>query len=253
MSVRRRVPAALLALALPLAAASDERAAESEPPRRGLGLAIAHAERPYRGASARTRWRPFAVYEGRRLRLHGDAASFDIAAGDAFAVAAVASLAQDGYEASDAPVLAGMAERGSPVWAGASLRWRRGAFEAVLEWTADVSGHSGGRRAALRVGRAFDLGRWRLAPRASATRFDARAAGYYHGVRAEEAHAGRPAYAPGAAVSLGVGLHLARRLGRRDAVFLDLGTERAGASVRAGPLGGDDVRTHAVVGYLRMF
>ncbi|WP_024892007.1 MipA/OmpV family protein [Luteimonas huabeiensis] len=251
MSMRRRAAAVALSLALSLAAAAAEPAAG--PLRTGLGLAIAHAERPYRGASARTRWRPFAVYEGRRLHLHGDAASFDLAAGEAFALAAVASLAQDGYAPDDAPVLAGMAERGAPLWAGASLRWRRGAFEAALEWTADVSGHSDGRRAALRAQRAFDLGRWRLAPRAVATRLDARAAGYYHGVRAEEARTGRPAYAPGASVSLGVGLHLARRLGPADAVFLDLGAERAGASLRAGPLGGDGVRTHAVVGYLRMF
>ena len=70
------------------------------------------------------------------------------------------------------------------------------------------------------------LGRWTLTPWASVLWQDARLTGYYYGVSEEEATAGRPAYTPGAARNLAVGVNTAWHVNERFFMFANVGVEK---------------------------
>jgi hypothetical protein len=63
-----------------------------------------------------------------------------------------------GYEADDAPILSGMAERKGGFWAGAKVKWHNGLADVNLEWLGDASSYSKGQRLSLALEKTWRMG-----------------------------------------------------------------------------------------------
>jgi len=99
-----------------------------------------------------------------------------------------------GYEAGDAPILAGMAERKSSWEAGLAIGGENKYGFAELTWFRDILGNSDGSLLRLELGKFIEKGKWTFVPSVFVIRYDDRFNDYYYGVRPGEATVGRPAY-----------------------------------------------------------
>jgi outer membrane protein len=124
-----------------------------------------------------------------------------------------------GYNASDSPRTAGMADREFGIDAGPSLRWTTPAGVVNFEYGFDVTGRSNGQAAQLQFVRPLitDQG-FRLNGLLSATWQNAAMNTYYWGMRASET-GGQGARNVGAGVGLSAGLTGLYNVGSNGALF----------------------------------
>jgi outer membrane protein len=230
------IPAAIAAAAMHMSAlahGADDEGAQGW----GLGLAVGTKTRPYRGIDSKVEVLPMVTFQNRWVRVMGPGVELKLGSAGPVAFGLTASyMLRDGYSASDSPFLAGMAKREASVWLGAKAMVRGEIADLSAEWSADGMGNSHGQKFRLGVQRRFALGHLGLTPRLAATWQNRHFVRYYYGVEADEALAGRPAYAPGATVNTEVGLRLDYRLTLRQMAFADLGLTTLGSAARNSPI-----------------
>jgi len=218
---------------LPLSSLADEPTDGSY---WGLGLAVSASQRPYRDADNETRALPLLMFENRWVRVAGAGIYLKLPSAGPVSFALRARYAFDGYEADDAPILNGMAERKSSLWLGGAARWQNPIANLSAEWLGDGSGHSKGQQFKLQLDRSFRAGDVELTPRVAAIWLDRKYVDYYYGVAASEAAAGRPFYEGDASVNAEVGVRAVYSLAPRHALTLDVGATRLGGSIKDSPL-----------------
>ena len=210
--------------------------APSDEPSWGIGLAAMQETRPYRDFDNTTEVLPLLTCENRWFRIFGPGVEVKLGNAGPVGFGLTASYAADGYKASDSPALTGMAERKNSAWVGARASVRTDWATISAEWSGDASGHSEGQKLKLGVERRFAMGEFGVTPRASATWLDRNFTRYYYGVSASEAQQGRSTYAPNAAVNTSLGVRLDYRVAPQQTLFLDLGVEALGKTIRNSPL-----------------
>lgn len=252
--------AAALVLLMPrLAAAAEAEPADSW----SLGLGAGSMQKPYAGMDRENRVLPMLSYENRWLRVAGLGAEvklqrlgLGLGLGDKqhLDFRLVARYDGSGFEADDAPILNGMAERKGGFWAGARAIWRTGFAQLNAEWTADASGHSQGQRLSLGVEKNFRVGpQLMLTPRLGAAWLDRKSVDYYFGVRDGEVQPGRAAYGGRAGVNTELGLRGAYLLDRHHSLFVDVGVTRLSRAIRDSPLVDRSTENRVFMGYLYRF
>lgn len=248
--------AAALVLLMPRLAA----AAETEPAASwGLGLGAGSMQKPYAGMDRENRVLPMLSYENRWLRVAGLGAEvklprLDLSDTQHLDFRLVARYDGSGYEADDAPILNGMAERKGGFWAGARAIWHTGFAQLSADWTADASGHSKGQRLSLGVEKNFRVGpQLMLTPRLGAAWLDRKSVDYYFGVRDGEVLPGRAAYGGRAGVNTELGLRGAYLLDRHHSLFVDVGVTRLSRPIRDSPLVDRSTENRVFMGYLYRF
>lgn len=226
----------------------------------GLGIGGVATRSPYRGMTSPDMVIPVVVYESRLLRIYGPSVNLSLPkAGPVSLSVAVRWSAvtprmwRDGYQASDSLVLAGMGERKDKVWMGGVATWHSAHADVAAELMRDVSGDSKGLKLNIRAEHVFLMGRVQLAPTIGATWLDPRYVAYYYGVKMNEMRADRPAYDPGGAIVLELGLRASYEFTQRDALFFDASTSRLGASIRSSPLVDKSNSSRITLGYLHMY
>lgn len=201
----------------------------------GLGAGVERA--PYRGVDARARLLPLLIYENRWISVAGPGLDLKLPDAGPVQLRLRARYAFDGYEANDAPELAGMTERKGSLWLGAAASWQTALGELSIELLGDASGHSKGRQWRLGWEREFSLGdQLQLTPRLGLRGLDDRYVDYYVGVRADEVRAGRAAYRGEALQQAEIGLRLGYQLGPRQSLFADLSARSLGGAMERSPL-----------------
>jgi outer membrane protein len=247
-------------LVLGLCATSAARAAPpGEAPSWGLGVAEISVQQSYTGIKREHHALPLVSYENQYVRVFGPvvefkAASFDLGGGQRLDLRVTGKYDFSGYETGDAPILTGMRERKSSFWAGARAIWRTGVADVSAELQADIAGKSHGRRASLALERNWRIGEHvMLTPRASAAWVDRKYVGYYYGVEAGEARAGRVAYFGKSGVNFDVGLRGTYSAGEHHAFFLDLGLTRLPNAIKDSPLVDRSTENRVGLGYLYRF
>lgn len=223
----------------------------------GLGLAATVSQSPRQGVDDKPSVLPLLYVENDWLRVLGTGAelkagTWELGPGD-LSLKGRLEYDGDGYKASDARELRGMAERKDSFWAGASVAWRVGSVTASMEWLADVSDESNGQHLRLQLDHRFALGRFMVKPRVRMDRFDAKYVDYYYGVEAREARANRPAYEGKAGLSTSVGLRLDYPLDARQVLFLDASTTRWPDEITDSPLVDRETTSKLGIGYLFRF
>jgi outer membrane protein len=159
-----------------------------------------------------------------------------------------------GYEASDSPALAGMAERKSSVWAGVKVEWENDLADVKLELLGDASGNSKGRRVVLGLERKWMLSpKLMLIPQVSIESVDKKYVDYYYGVRASEARAGRAAYAGQSTVNPEISLTGIYRFDKQQSLMLNVGVKSVGKEIKNSPIVGRSTENRVMVGYMYRF
>lgn len=257
----RTLSLALAAAALtPLAAsAAEPQPAQEGASSWGVGLAVITTQEGYAGKDRKNRVLPLLSYENDRVRLLGPLAEFKLgrvgaADGQQLDFRLVARYDFGGYDAGDAPVLAGMSERKGGVWVGGKVNWRSDWANLGAEWTADAASHSKGQRFGLSLERTWRVGPQLLAaPRLGATWLDRKTVDYYYGVRPSEAAPGRPTYAGASTVNAELSLRTTYLLDRQQSVYFDVGVTRLGSSIRNSPLVDRSTENRVLMGWLYRF
>ena len=247
--MRAIVLSTCLALAAPAAFAQDADAPDREgPPRWTIGLLAIERDAPYVGLDEDPLVVPFVRFEGERFYVRDLRAGWRLVDTKGFELAAFAQARMDGYDVSDSPVFAGMADRDRSLDLGLAATWRTKAGGLELALAQDALDKSGGREASLSWGLPFDAGDWGLLPALSLRWQDADLVGYYYGVRATEATLGRPAYDPGSALVPEVSLIVQRPLAGRWTMYARIGHTRYPGAIADSPLVDDDATTSLMVG-----
>ena len=122
----------------------------------GIGVGLISTQKPYIGVDRENTLLPMIQFENRYVRLFGPTVEvklpglkLDGSQHLDFRLVGQMNLDGAGYEADDAPILAGMAERKGGFWAGAKVKWHNGLADVNLEWLADASSYSKGQRVSL--------------------------------------------------------------------------------------------------------
>ena len=237
-SLRRYLSRAVRPAHMPLVAAMlcalpalAEPGAGSPPPSSwALGVGAITFDKAYAGIDREHLPLPFIQYENRWVSIAGPQVGFKLlglapAPSHAVNLDLVVRYDGSGYDDDDirdTPVLAGMRERKSGVWAGARIEWKSNWAVLSAEALGDASGNSEGKRFNLGVEKTWHIGeRVTITPRVTASWQDDKYVDYYYGVRADEARAGRAAYRGGSGVNAEVGLRAMYAFDRRHSILLD--------------------------------
>jgi outer membrane protein len=226
----------------------------------GLGLAVMSAQKAYKGMDRETRALPMLSFENQYVKLSGPnlelkLPGLQLSDSQRLNFGIVAKLfGGGGYEASDSPALAGMAERESGVWAGAKVEWENDVADVKLELLGDASGKSKGQRAALGLGRKWMLGpSVMLMPQVGVEWVDKKYVDYYYGVRASEATAGRAAYTGKATVNPEVSLTGIYRFDKHQSLMLNVGVKALGKEIKNSPIVDRSTENRVMLGYTYRF
>jgi outer membrane protein len=156
-----------------------------------------------------------------------------------FEVGALAKLQTLGYEATDSPMFAGLADRAWTVEVGPSFGWRG---PVHVDWTAfvDLLRNQHGSNHVLRFSLPRAYPRGYLIPEIGFHRYTRQFVDYYYGVPVEAALPGRPAFEGEAANGLSLGLAWGLRVTPRWILTGMVDIERFGRQIADSPLVDDD-------------
>lgn len=179
---------------------------------------------------------PLYLYEGERVFSHGtefgvhvldsDRISMDVVGRYRFSQLRPAELGLEGIEPRDQTLEAGVSLSFGGAWGRLS-----GA------WLADTLGHHDGQTAEISYGFPMHFRRLSVTPWLSYEWQSAELASYYFQVTAAESEAsGLPAYRPGSAGNVGVGVNTAYRVTDNVLLFANLGHFRLDSAIADSPL-----------------
>lgn len=207
----------------------------------GLGLATRASSSPYLKDGTRYDLVPLYLYEGERLFLHANRAGVKLFNdGDRSSGQRLDVFIEQRFEGFPAenlpPSLAGMATRDSGIDLGLAYRLRQSWGILRAELVRDVGSASGGYETRLGYGYEWRSAQWSLRPDVSVSWRDAKLNNYYYGVRANEAIAGRAAYAPGSGTQAQLGLYGSYDVSERWRLLAGVSATVLGASVKNSPI-----------------
>lgn len=225
----------------------------------GLGIGVISKKDAYRGIKRETEVVPVLRFENEYVEFFGlglevKLPSLRLGERNRVKFGLVAEYDMSGYEAKDAPVLAGMAERKGGFWAGAKTEWENEVVDLTAEWTADASGNSKGRKFSLGLKKQWHLGQHTMVmPYLTAHQLDKKYVDYYYGVRAAEATAGRAAHVGKGGVNVEIGMRTMYQFDEHHSVLLDLSMTRLAKNIKASPLVDRSSTSKLILGYLYSF
>jgi outer membrane protein len=179
-----------------------------------LGVGVISNTSPYRDAKS---WNiqpiPAISYIGDRVQILGVKALCGILGWGDFALAATAGYRFGAYQEKDSSYLQGMGNRKDTILGGLALQYKLPeGFKLSAGYEHDVLDRTGGGIGHLDLEKAFQHDVLTISPKISINWLTDKLADYEYGVSAAQARRNRPAYHPGDAVNLEVGVTLFREL-----------------------------------------
>lgn len=234
---------------------------DGEPPSTSwsLGLGVMSAQKPYAGIERETKVIPMLQFETKYLRLRGlglelKLPELPLSDTQKLNFSLTARRAMGGYEAGDAPILSGMAERKSGFWAGAKVEWETDLVDVSADWAADASSDSNGQKFSLGVSKSWHFGEHvMLIPRLSATWQDGKYNNYYFGVLNSEALPNRTAYQAESGVNTELGLTGIYLFDQHHSLMLNAGVTRLSKEITNSPLVDRSTENRIFAAYLYRF
>lgn len=225
---------------------------ENGPPQIGVGLAALVENEGYKDGGTETEPLPVLFYQGDRLRVLGPQLTYRVLGDRRTNIGLRVDYRFDGYDKDDGAIFEGMAERKSGIAAGVAGQVHVGVGNVYYSLAKSISA-SKGMYGSVQYGIPVDVAGWTVTPRAGVEFFNAKYADYYFGVRADEARAGRPAYTPGRALNLDLGVDLHRDIGRHHTVFGSVKYRRYDSAIKDSPLMEKSGSPRLNIGYLYRF
>lgn len=174
----------------------------------GLGFVTRFESSPYVGGGTRQDLLPLYLYEGEHVSMQANriGIKFTPTTEQRFDVYFKRRL--EGFpEAGKVASLNGMEVRNTGVDLGLTYRYEQPWGTLYASILHDVSNTSNGTELALEYAYEWRSGRLSLRPSLNVSMRDSKLNNYYYGVRANEAIAGRPAYAPGSGTNVSLNLY----------------------------------------------
>lgn len=225
-----------------------------------LGLGVMSAQKAYAGIERKNSLVPMIQYENKYVRVRGLGVELKLPGlvmSDKqrvdFSLVAKGG-AGSGYEASDAPILAGMSERKSGFWIGAKAEWKGGLADLSTEWVSDASGNSKGQKLSLGVAKTWRVSpQLLLTPRLGLNWQDAKFNDYYYGVRASEARVGRSAYKADAGANTEVGVSAVYLIDRHHSMMFNASVSSLSKEIKKSPLVDRSTENRVMAAYVYRF
>jgi outer membrane scaffolding protein for murein synthesis (MipA/OmpV family) len=210
----------------------------------GLGFGVRSESTPYIkensasgvGDVVSIDWVPMYLYEGETVFAHGTSVGIHLYRSWFFSADLLARYRFDHLDPDNSDYYEGLEEREQTVDAGLSFTVRGGFGSLKLEWVTDTLNRHNGEEVDLTYRYHFDEGRWIYSPFFSAIYQDADLSNYYYGVRDFEARPDRPAYKPGSATFVRMGLNTSYKLTRRWLLYANIAYEGLDVDQRKSPL-----------------
>ena len=178
----------------------------------GIGLGAIMRSSPYRDYDGGVyQFIPAITYTGSRLQWFGPRLQLGLAGSGRLRLAATGEYRIGVYKEDGSDYLKGMGDAESTLMAGLALNVELpGGVDLSLGSSADALGRIGGYQASVALDKSFQLGIVRIGPNLAVNWMDEELAAADFGVPAGKATPWRPAYEPGALISLegGVGLFI---------------------------------------------
>ena len=190
-----------------------------------LGGAVLAGSGTYLGEPRNYDQLPLILYEGEYIFAYGNSLGFNLFRNESLQFGALARSRLTSVDPTEIPELEGLEERKNTLEAGLTANLTTSFGQFSLTAVRDVVGRYDGDEIDLSYRVPFRLGRWTLTPWVSLLWQDARLTAYYYGVSAAEATPERPAYVPGDARNLALGLNTAYHLNERFFMFANVGLE----------------------------
>jgi len=180
----------------------------------GVGVGVISQTNPYRDSKHVTvQPIPAISYIGDRVQILGPAAQYGIMNRGNIALAATATYRLGAYQENDSPFLQGLGDRDNTLMGGVALQAQLPAgFEHSAGYEHDLLDRTGGGNGSMRLKKSFQRGLMTVSPQLALNWLTAELTDYEYGVPADRAREGRPAYHPGDAVNLEIGVSLFREL-----------------------------------------
>jgi outer membrane protein len=203
-----------------------------------LGIGVISSTSPYRDAK---NWNiqpiPAISYIGDRLQILGLTALCGILDWGDFSLAATASYRFGAYSENDSSYLQGMGNRKDTMLGGLALQYKLpGGFKLSAGYEHDILDRTGGGIGRFGVKKSFQQSLLTISPQISINWLTDKLADYEYGVSAAQARTDRPAYHPGDAVNLEVGVTLFRELSKNWHVILSSGVVFLPSNLKASPI-----------------
>ncbi|WP_368562186.1 MipA/OmpV family protein [Pseudoxanthomonas sp. UTMC 1351] len=217
----------------------------------GLGIGTLYENEGYAGGSTEAELISLVFYQGKRLRILGPQAEYQLWQGDAWSASLRGEYRFDGYEPDEEALFEGMAERKASLHFGGEVKHSADWGDTTVEFLKSASA-SKGYRASAYYAYPFQVGKWTLMPKVGIERYDAKFTNYYYGVRANEATETRPYYDAGGSTNFDVGIDFQRAFGRH----LLLGSVKYrgfGSAIKDSPLIEDSGSPRLALAYLYTF
>lgn len=182
----------------------------------GIGAGVISQTSPYRDADT---WNfqpvPAISYIGDRLQFLGLKANYGILDLGDFALAVTASYHFGAYNEKDSSYLGGMGDRDDTLMGGAAVHLQLSeGYKISAGYEHDLLDRIGGGIGRFGLDKSFQKGLFTVTPKLALNWLSPELARYEYGVSADQSRSWRPAYDPGDAVELEVGLNLFRELSK---------------------------------------
>jgi MipA family protein len=225
----------------------------------GLGIGVTSGQEAYFDIKRKTKVLPVLQFENKYVRIFGlggeiKLPSLELTSSQRMNFGIVGQYDGSGYEAGDAPILAGMAERKGVFWAGARATWKNDVADLSAERVSDVSGNSKGKRVTLGLEKTWRTGaNMMVTPRVAGTWYDKKYVDYYYGVRINEARAGRRAFRGEASVNVQIEVRAMYIFDNSHSLIFDVSATSLGKGIKNSPLVNKTSENRVAVGYLYRF
>jgi outer membrane protein len=225
-------------------AADDEKASIY------VGAGALVSTKPYIGTDAKVYPIPLFGFEGENLYLRGTQGGYRLIKGEGWSIGPVLQPRFDGYEQDDSSALDGMDDRDLSLDAGIGFSWLTdyGLLGATV--VTDVLGKHDGQEVEFSYTALFQWLGFDFIPSAGLRWKSTNLVEYYFGVRADEARAGRPAYAPGDTIDPFVRLAVRRELDEKWSLLSAFQYEWLADEIADSPIVDDDYDISIIAGVL---
>ena len=220
----------------------------------GLGAGVLVEDEGYAGLGYETNAQPVIYLSSKRFRYLGNQLDFQLVNNNRFMFGVKLEGRFDGFDADDGAIFAGMAEREGGWYGGFRTEWKTRYANFVGEAVKEVSGESDGAYGSLGAYWTFDQGeRAQWVPKIAVEYYDSKYSEYYFGVPRVESSAARPAYTPGSAINIDVGVDYIFRFNSNHRIISSAKYRRYGSDIKDSPLVESSGSARFVFSYLYMF
>jgi len=191
---------------------------------------------PYIDADAKVLPTPVVFFDNRLFYVRWARVGMYIYGQQDWGISITAQPNPYGYQASDSPALAGMADRNSSWEGGFSVGGENDLGFAELTWFHDLLDNSNGTKVRLELGKFIKSGRWTVSPSVLAIWLSGDFNNYYYGVRTDEATPSRPAYTAGAGLDWAAQTYLMYDINERWHILGNLRADYLASTITNSPI-----------------